>query len=167
MTPSDRRISWCLRQKKGIRMEEPNDGLCKSYLKEANDSLVSMNANMKAGLRKWVIITAYYARYHAIYALLRKAGIKSEIHDCSIALVKYLFSGIFDREFFAELEESKEQRINLQYYTNRTVSDSDYERNMTSSREFVLRVEKAIDSLTFQEISRARERLSDLLKKRP
>ena len=161
--PLDRRILWCLRQKAGIRLEKPNDELCKSYLKEANDSLVSMNANMKAGLRKWVIITAYYARYNAIYALLRKAGIKSEIHDCSIAVVKYLFSDSFDKGFFSELEESKEQRINLQYYTNRTVSDPDYKRNIKSAPEFVLRVEKITDLLNTQEISRARDKLNNLI----
>jgi len=162
--PLDRRILWCFRQKSGIRLERPNDELCKSYLKEANDSLGSMNANIKAGLRKWVIITAYYARYNAIYALLRKVGIKSEIHDCSIAAVKYLFSDTFEKEFFSELEEAKEQRINLQYYTDRTVNDSDYERNVKSASEFVTEVEKNIDRLTSQEIEKAREKLSNLIK---
>ena len=161
--PLDRRILWCLRQKMGIRLEKPNGELGKSYLKEANDSLASMNANIKAGLRKWVIITAYYARYNAIYALLRKIGIKSEIHDCSIAVAKYLFSGKFDRGFFSELEKAKDQRINLQYYTNRTVSDSDYERNVKSASEFVLKVEKAIDLLTSREMEEARQKMSSLI----
>lgn len=161
--PLDKRILWCFRQKAGIGMEKPNDELCKSYLKEANDALVSMNANMKAGLKKWVIITAYYARYNAIYALLRKVGIKSEIHDCTIAVIKYLFSDYFKEEFFAELEESKEQRINLQYYTNRTVSESDYGRNIKSAPEFVLKAEKIIDQLTAEEINKAREKLNNLM----
>src|SRR3989344_12746 len=102
-------ILWCLKQKTGIRKEEPNDQLCKSYLKEANDALVSMNVNIKAGLKKWAIITAYYARYNAIYALLKKVGIKSEIHDCSIALMRYLFLDILDKKFLDDLEESKRQ----------------------------------------------------------
>ncbi len=105
---SDEMVSWCFMQKSGIRIEKPNDQLCYAYLKEANVALTSMNVNRKADIRKWVIITAYYARYNAIYALLRKVGIRSEIHDCSIAVLKYLFSDIFDEKFFSELEQSKE-----------------------------------------------------------
>ena len=161
----DDKISWCIRQKTGIMLEKPSDELCKSYLKEANEAMISMNANMKAGLRKWVVITAYYARYNAVYALLRKAGIRSEIHDCSIALLRYLFSEVFDKELFIELEKSKEQRINLQYYTDRTLSDSDYERNVKSVPEFVLKVEKVIDEMNSGKISIIREKLSRLTKK--
>jgi len=162
--PLDKMISWCIRQKTGIRLEEPNDQLCKSYLKEANDALVSMNANINVRLEKWAIITAYYARYNAIYALLKKVGVKSEIHDCSIALMRYLFSDIFDSKFFAELEKSKEQRINVQYYTNRTVNDSDYNNNIKSASDFVLNVERAIDRLNSQKTHDARVKLEKLIK---
>lgn len=68
--PLDRMILWCLKQKSGIRLEEPNETLCKSYLKEANDALISMNLNKKAGLRRWVITTAYYARYSERHNIL-------------------------------------------------------------------------------------------------
>ena len=39
----------------------------------------------------WISTTAYYARYFAFYALLQKCGIKSEIHDCTISLMSFLF----------------------------------------------------------------------------
>lgn len=156
----DKMILWCSKQKTGIRLEKPNDLLCKSYLKEANDALVSMNANMKAGLRKWAIITAYYARYNAIYALLSKIGIKSEIHDCSIALMRYLFSDLFDRKFFDELEKSKQQRIDVQYYTNRTISDLDYNKNIKSVSDFVLNAEKIAGEISAERISAARKKLT-------
>lgn len=157
---SDRMILWCSKQKTGIRMEKPNDLLCKSYLKEANDALVSMNANMKAGLKKWAIITAYYARYNAIYALLSKTGIKSEIHDCSITLIRYLFPDLFDSKFFEELEISKQQRIDVQYYTNRTISDPDYDKNVKSVSDFVLSVEKVAGEIGAEKIAAAREKLT-------
>jgi uncharacterized protein (UPF0332 family) len=162
--PLDKMIVWCLKQKAGIKLEKPNDDLCKSYLKEANDALVSMNANINVGLRKWVVITAYYARYNAIYALLSKIGVKSEIHDCSIALMCYLFSDIFDKKFFNELEEAKQQRVNVQYYTERTIIDSDYNKNISSVADFVLNVEKAISQLSSRKISEAREKLERLIR---
>ena len=162
--PLDRMISWRLKQKSGIMLEEPNEVLCKSYLKEANDALVSMNVNKEAGLRRWVIITAYYARYYGIYALLKKVGVKSEIHDCSIALMRYLFSDIFEKKFFDELEKAKEQRINLQYYTNRNVSDSDYDKNVQTASDFVLTAENSIDRMSSSEVDEARKKLENLIK---
>ena len=157
---SDRMILWCSKQKTGIRLEKPNDLLCRSYLKEANDALVSMNANIKAGLKKWAVITAYYARYNAIYALLSKTGIKSEIHDCSITLMRYLFSDMFDSKFFEELEKSKQQRGDVQYYTNRTINDSDYDKNTESAPDFVLNVEKVVGEISAERIAAAREKLT-------
>ncbi|MDI6720892.1 MAG: hypothetical protein QMD85_00775 [Candidatus Aenigmarchaeota archaeon] len=106
-----------------------------------------------------------YARYNAIYALLKKVGIKSEIHDCSIALIKYLFSDIFDKKFLNELEKSKQQRIDVQYYTDRTISDSDYEKNIKSAATFVLTVEEAVGKLSAQNISEARKRLEELVER--
>ena len=157
---SDRMILWCSKQKTGIRLEKPNDLLCRSYLKEANDALVSMNANIKAGLKKWAVITAYYARYNAIYALLSKTGIKSEIHDCSITLMRYLFPDLFDIKFFEELEKSKQQRVDVQYYTNRTINDSDYDKNTESAPDFVLNVEKVAGEISAERIAAAREKLT-------
>ncbi len=29
-------VSWCFKQKRGIQVEEPNDNLCKGYIKKAN-----------------------------------------------------------------------------------------------------------------------------------
>lgn len=90
-------------------------------------------------------------------------GVKSEIHDCSIALMRYLFYDIFERKFFAELEESKKQRIDVQYYTNRTVNDSDYEKNIKSVSGFVLKVEKAVEQMSNQGIDEARKGLEKLM----
>lgn len=32
-------ISWCLKQKRGITLEKPNDNLCSVYIKKAKSSL--------------------------------------------------------------------------------------------------------------------------------
>ncbi len=157
----DDMITWCTKQKKGIRIEKPNNELCKSYIKEANDSILSMNANIKAGLRKWAIITAYYARYNSIYALLTKIGIKCEIHDCSITLMRYLFSEKFDSGFFDELEKSKQHRIDMQYYTNKTISVNEYEKDIESAADFVLKIEEVVNKIRNEEIEAVRKKIID------
>src|SRR3989338_2684451 len=126
------KIVWCSRQKKGIKLELPNDNLCDAYLKKSKDSLKSMLLNMNANLLDWAVDAAYYARYHAIYALLQKCGIKSEIHDCSIMTIKYLFKDDISDKLIEELETSKRQRIDLVYYTNRLVPEKEIKNNIES-----------------------------------
>ena len=102
-------ISWCMKQKQGILLSESSDNLCTAYLKEADETL-----HVMLGITgRWKVITAYYACYHALYALLQKAGITSEIHDCTIALMS-LFD--FTKEQTKFMLHLKEERINVQYY---------------------------------------------------
>lgn len=115
------RLAWCIRKKKGIRLVSPSKNLCDSYIKKAENSLVSMHLNFKAGITDWAVSAAYYARYHMVYALLMRCGIKSEIHDCSIAVARGLFRDYISESLLQELESAKVQRINMQYYTDRPV----------------------------------------------
>lgn len=154
------KILWCSRQRKGIRLTDPNDNLCKAYLRKSNSSLRAMNLNMGAGLRDWAVDGAYYARYHAIYALLQKCGIESEIHECSIALMRFLFRDRFAGRLLEELETAKSHRIDLVYYTDRLVPEEDIQRNIASAPAFVLHVEKIISALNdMDEIKGLRQRL--------
>ncbi|MBU0460378.1 MAG: hypothetical protein KJ771_06245 [Nanoarchaeota archaeon] len=104
------KIKWCLKQKKGIELVEPNENLSKAYFKDADDTLESMSTSK--GM--WETVMAYYACYHALYALLMKAGIKCEIHDCTLALMEKMAG--FDRNDTLFLVKLKEQRIRAQYY---------------------------------------------------
>lgn len=158
------KIKWCSELRKGIKVTEPNDNLCKAYLKKSNTALRAMNLNMGAGLHDWAVDGAYYARYHAIYALLRKCGIESEIHDCTIALVRFLFRNRFARHLLEELETAKSHRIDLVYYTDRMVPEEGIKRNIASAPDFVLHVEKTISSLNNrEEITRLRQRLKQAI----
>ena len=161
---SEARILWCSEQRKGIKLREPNDNLCEAYLKKSNSSLKAMNLNMGAGLYDWAVDGAYYARYHAVYALLQKCGIESEIHDCTIALMRFLFEDRLTRQLLNELENAKSQRIDLVYYTDRMVPKEDITRNIASAPQFVLHVEKIISSLNnIDEIQELRARLRRII----
>ena len=70
-------LIWCMKQRKGIRIIEPNLNLTEEYLKKAISALNTMNAALQIRETDWILTTAYYARYFALYALLMKLGIKS------------------------------------------------------------------------------------------
>ena len=107
--PMDRRIIWCMRQKRGISLTDPKPHLSESYMKEADETL----ENMLRTTGKWKLITAYYACYNALYSLLMRAGIRSEIHDCTIRLMGLFGFTREEAEFMADL---KDRRIQTQYY---------------------------------------------------
>lgn len=151
---------WCSRKKNGIKLTSPNENLCNAYLKKANDALKSMNLNIAGGLHDWAVETAYYSRYHAIYALLQKCGIQSEIHDCSIVSIKYLFNNKLSEELIKELEEAKNQRKNLVYYVNREVKEEELKKNYENAPKFVLAIEKVISELKQEEIKEIIQKLS-------
>lgn len=119
----DRTIVWCLRQKRGIRIVQPNENLTKAYLKKAISALNTMNAASEIGETDWITTTAYYARYFALYALLVKMGIKSEIHECSIAVASLLTEkGILRKDFHRHLkfEASQNRHSVLREKRNRS-----------------------------------------------
>ncbi len=103
------KIAWCLKQKKGIELVEPNDNLSKAYFQDADDSLDVM----REAKGKWKSIIAYYACYYALYAILMKAGLKCEIHDCTLELMAFFGFSQNQIEFMKKL---KKERTDVQYY---------------------------------------------------
>ena len=80
------KIKWCCKQKRGIELVEFKPHLDESYMKESRDDLKALNSTDNKS--KWKIIIAYYACYESLYSLLVRAGIKCEIHDCSLKLME-------------------------------------------------------------------------------
>lgn len=157
------KIQWCGKQKRGIKLGAPNENLCTAYLKKSETSLKSMQLNYQEKINDWAVDAAYYARYQALYALLQKCGITCEIHDCSIMLLRFLFTEIFDEALFTELETAKEQRINLGYYTNRLVSEEEIKRNITSAPNFVLKIEEVVSKMSTAKVHDIQEQLKKAL----
>jgi uncharacterized protein (UPF0332 family) len=144
------KLKWCTKQSKGIRIIEPSEIIAKDYLRKADESLAMM---VNSPSNEWKAVGAYYAAYEALYALLQKTGIKCEIHDCSLEMMK-----IFD---FTDEEAKfvhflKKQRIDAQYYVDRkyVVAQED------KVKEFVLKCKEKIETINFEEI---REMIKNLL----
>jgi uncharacterized protein (UPF0332 family) len=151
---SDENIVWSLKQKRGIRIIEPNPNLTKAYLKKSVSALNTMTAALKIEESDWIATTAYYARYFALYALLMKIGIKSEIHDCTINLAKLLSEkGILDSQLVEDIDQAKQTRIDTQYYVETQPSPAAIRHNVEAARKFVLEVEKTIENLTTEQIN--------------
>ena len=109
-------IKWCCEQKKGIRIINPNNNIAEDYAKKSDISLDEMN-NVKSG--EWKIVAAYYACYDILYSLLQKAGIKCEIHECTIALMEFFGFNKDDIDFMKDL---KQRWINAQTLTPLEIS---------------------------------------------
>ncbi len=142
------KIDWCLKQRNGIELVEPNDVIAQSYIKDADDSLIAIERN----IGKWRIVTAYYSCYNAFYALLMKAGIKCEIHDCTLELMGLFEFSEQERLFVKQL---KELRIGVQYYLRPAT-----EIELVLVKRFVVSCKELLLNLEEDKIYKLRGRLS-------
>jgi len=156
-------VSWCFKQKRGIKVEEPNDNLCTVYIKKAKSSLNMLESATEKDEIDWISTTAYYARYFAFYALLQKCGIKSKIHDCTISLMHLLFvdENLIELHFYNELQLAKELRIDTQYYVTEEIDLNKLKKDSETARSFVLKMEEVIENITEEQIKVMREKLSN------
>ncbi len=156
-------VSWCWKQKRGIKLEQPNDNLCNVYIKKAKSSLNMLESATEKDEIDWISTTAYYARYFAFYALLQKCGIKSEIHDCTISLMSFLFvdEDLIEEHFYKELQLAKELRVDTQYYVTEEIDLDKLKKDSETARSFVLKMEEIIENLTEEKIKTIREKLNN------
>lgn len=155
-------LVWCFKQKRGIRIIEPNSNLTKAYLKKAKSALNTMTAALQINEADWTATTAYYARYFALYALLMKIGVKSEIHDCTINVAQLLANhGILSQSLVNDIAEAKQARIDAQYYVATELNQKEIKKNAETARKFVLEIEQTIENVTSKQISTIRTYLKE------
>lgn len=145
-------IKWCLRQNKGIKLVEPNESISENYFKE---SLSDFDMIEKVN-PKWKTVTAYYSCYNSVYAILVKIGIKCEIHDCTIALMKMIG---FDKAEIKFLDSLKKERVDVQYYLR--ASSLAIDRNQVL--EFLNKCKEIIRNMNDNEINKIRTKIKDLI----
>jgi len=157
-------ILWCVKQRRGIKLEEPNGNLCNVYIKKAKSALNMLSSANEKNEVDWIAATAYYARYFAFYGLLQKCGIKSEIHDCTISLMKFLYVGekMIEEHFYKELQSAKELRVDTQYYAAEELDKEKLKTDSETARDFVLEIERVIDDLTEEKIEKLRNKIDHL-----
>ena len=155
------KLRWCCKQKRGLKIENPNDNLAKEYIQSAEETLLVLQ-DIKNKSNMWLATTKYYCEYFSIYALLMKFGIKSEIHECTIEVCRFLEeSGIIPIGFTKRIEDDKGLRIDNQYYLKNRKVFLDF----NELREFVLIIKNKVNSTTLDEINKIREELKKVLEK--
>ena len=154
-------LSWCWKQKRGIKLEEPNDNLCKAYIEKAKSALNMLDSAIEKDEIDWIATTAYYSRYFVLYALLQKCGIKSEIHDCTISLMRFLFveERIIEESLYSELLLAKDLRVDTQYYVTEQIDRGKLKTDSATARNFVRKMEEVIENITPAKITKIRQKL--------
>ena len=160
--------SWCWKQKRGIKLEEPNDNLCNAYIEKAKSALNMLDSAIEKEEIDWIATTAYYSRYFVLYALLQKCGIKSEIHDCTISLMHFLLveENIVEEQVYAELLLAKDLRVDTQYYVTEQIDKEKLKTDSATARSFVLNMEEVIENITETQIQKIRQKLTNARSKR-
>ena len=148
-------IDWCKKQKNGIKIIDPSDNLADEYIGAAEESLDTLKAITKKS-RVWQATTKYYCEYFACYALLMKLGIKSEIHECTIAVCKKLEKEKILPDGYAKiLESDKQLRIDNQYY----LRNKEVHIELTELTDFILQIKEIITKINDEDVERIRRLL--------
>ena len=155
--------SFCFKKAGGLKLINPNERLVGVYKKKSISALNMLESAKEKQEDEWILDTSYYAKYFIVYALFMKAGIKSEIHDCTIFALKSLFveEGIIINDILEELKKSKDLRVGALYY------DKDFDREAILKRaktapEFCLQVESILDKITKEDIEKVRKKFEFL-----
>lgn len=148
-------LSWCLNQKKGIKLIEPNDNLFTEYVQTAEETLEILKT-IKGKSKVWLATTKYYCEYFSFYALLMKVGIKCEIHECTIKLCKVFEELKVVPEGYSKiLDEDKQLRIDNQYYLKNREVPIDYDKIVN----FVITLKSIGIKLSTDKIEEIRKRV--------
>ena len=149
-------LNWCKKQKKGIKFIEPNDNLSKQYLKNAEETLLDLRNSNESNL--WKATKKYYFEYFLVYSFLMKIGIKCEIHDCTIQMLKNIEKeGYLPKDTHNKIKKDKEIRIDNQYY----LKDKNVRIDYSNLLKFFTEIKSIINSLTLEEIKQIRKLIKD------
>jgi len=154
------KIKWCGKIQKGIKLIEPNEEFSEEYLQKAFDSFKVLSTIIDSNSLVWLATTKYYTRYFAIYSVLAKLGIKSEVHDCTIAVAEFLEKeNILEQGTHHKLKEEKQLRIDNQYYLKNKPVNID----LKELSEFFIQINQVLNSLTKSKIKEIRDKLNKIL----
>ena len=153
-------VEWCVKQKSGLELVEPNENVAKSYLGMAEESIGELNIVVS---KLWQASITYYTFYYSLYALMQRIGVKCEIHSCSLLFMEKFLSEFFSKEDVRLVKRAFQMRINLQYYANRPVDVDELEQLKKEVRDFYLKSKDVMSRLKEDDIEKVREGLKKLL----
>jgi len=146
-------LNWCFKQKRGLKLIEPNTNLAEAYLKKSEEAIETMSEISNKG---WKISTAYYAMYFSLYSILQKIGVKSEIHKCTILFAQKYLTEYFTTEELEFIEAAMNERIDTQYYTDPQVNQEFYNNLILSAPKFLIKCKSLLPALSEKKINSIR-----------
>jgi uncharacterized protein (UPF0332 family) len=150
-------LKWCLNAKNGVELVEPNDNISKSYLRMAEESLRSAN---QVKSRIWIGSILYYSAYYCLYSVMIKAGVKCEIHQCSIEFMKRCLLDFYNKTDVEFIEMAFEIRNDLQYYPNREINFQKFEFVRSNAPDFFVKTKDILVMITEKQINKIRGMLN-------
>jgi len=143
-------IKWCMQQKNGIKLVEPNNNMSSSYIKMVEESVGILNNVQKSNI--WTATTSYYIFYYSLYSLMLKTGVKCEIHSCSIEFMKKFLTNFYNKTDFDMMEKAFSARISLQYYADRPVDHLVIEQSKSYCKDFFIKTKDILSKITESQI---------------
>jgi uncharacterized protein (UPF0332 family) len=154
-------INWCFKQKGGIKTVEPNDNLAQSYIKMAEDAIGTMNREKEYNM-VFAITACYYSIYYSLYAVLRKIGIKCEIHSCSIEFMEDFLLDFYDDEDVKLIRKAFDVRNVSQYYADRVIDKTDSEYVLSRALFFVNKSKEVLSKLNQRDIESIKSKINSV-----
>lgn len=150
-------IRWCLKNKNGLKIVNPNFNMSNSYLLMAEESISVLEGVSKSKI--WTATVVYYIFYYSLYALMLRIGVKSEIHSCSLEFMKECLADFYSSEDIQVIDKAFSDRIDLQYYTNRPVDNDLIINTRQHCIDFFVKTKDIILKLNEKQIDLIRKRL--------
>ena len=88
-----------------------------------------------------------------------RIGVKSEIHSCTISFMKNILKDYFSDDEIELVEKSQKARIDIQYYSDRNISDDLYNRMVARSASFMVTCKEIANNLNEADINSLRSKL--------
>ena len=117
-------LRWCCKKEGGLKLDVSNENSTQGYLTLAENALGTMNRERNYN-RQFAISACYYSMYYALYAVLMKAGVKCEIHSCTLEFMKRILKDFYSLEEIRAIKKAFDCRETAQYYVDRIVSKED------------------------------------------
>ncbi|MCX6707543.1 MAG: hypothetical protein NT001_05390 [Candidatus Woesearchaeota archaeon] len=152
-------ISWCLAQKNGIQLAEPNKNMSQSYIKMAEESIAILSGVEKS--RIWTATTSYYIFYYSLYSLMLRIGVKCEIHSCSLEFMKQFLHEFYNKKDIDMMNTAFSARIDLQYYSDRPVDESAIKEIKAYCKDFYIKTKKSLSIINEDQVNAIRDRLKE------
>lgn len=152
-------IKWCLKQKDGLELIEPNGVMADSYIGMAEESVGVLNGVERS--RIWTATTTYYIFYYSLYSLMLAIGVKCEIHSCSLEFMKNFLASFYDIKDMEMIQKAFSARIDLQYYSNRPVDQKVIDVTKAYSISFFVKTKDILANITDKQIKEIRQALKN------